>query len=196
MTAPRYRTDRMLFIDLELTTDEPPPPGWKSEIIQLGVAELDTDTLEVGRTAAYLVRPKNWGGITPFCTQLTGISRDQVKANGRPWNEVVATFTRAFGPGAKTVIGWGRDDLDIAVACEEYGVENPVTNYVNIAVLFRMLIGNPRTTRMGLEDAMRVLGLEWPGRQHDALVDATATAMVWREMCVKMRAGMPSAEVE
>jgi len=77
MTAPRYRTDRMLFIDLELTTDEPPPPGWKSEIIQLGVAELDTDTLEVGRTAAYLVRhhavlhPTDWNQPRPGEGQRT-----------------------------------------------------------------------------------------------------------------------------
>jgi len=55
--------------------------------------------------------------------------------------------------------------------------------------LFRMLIANPCSSKMGLEDAMDCLGLAWPGRQHDALVDATATAMVWREMAIRMRAG-------
>jgi 3'-5' exoribonuclease 1 len=189
MTA-RYRTDRLLSLDLELTCDDPSPQGWKAEIIQLGVVELDTVKLAITRSASYLVRPTDWNGITPFCTKLTGISKDSVKRQGRPFPEALATFRRTFGPGAKTIIGWGRDEVDIANACAMHGIPNPLEagSYINIASVFRMLIGHPHNARMGLEDAMECLGLAWPGRQHDALVDATATAMVWCQIAQRVRA--------
>ena len=147
--------------------------------------------MTITRRTSYLVRPRNWAGITPFCTTLTGITVEQVKAKGRPWPEVARTIINVFGPGAKVVVGWGRDDVDIAVACEAYGIDNPLMGggggYLNIASVIRILLGADRSGKMGLAEAMVALGLEWPGRQHDALVDAEATAMVWIAMAKAMR---------
>jgi inhibitor of KinA sporulation pathway (predicted exonuclease) len=186
--ARRSTPSRILAIDLELTCDEPTPPDWKAEIIQLGVVELDTVSLEIGRTADWLARPRNWDGITPFCTSLTGITRDAVKDKGRPWPEVAATFRNTFGPANKVVLGWGRDDIDIAATCADYSIADPMAgcDYVNVAQLYRMLMGSG-SAKVGLEDAMDNLSLQWPGRQHDALVDARATAIVWAAMARRLR---------
>ena len=79
MNDQNYHT-RSLYIDVELTCwAEPPPTGMKQEIIEIGLAEMDLNTLVIAREKACFVRPRMWD-ISDRCTQLTGISNDDIRS--------------------------------------------------------------------------------------------------------------------
>src|SRR5690606_36827435 len=72
------RTHSLLVIDLEATCWQgDPPPGMQSEVIEVGIAELDTRALEITRAEAIFVRPQH-SEVSPFCTRLTSIAPEHV----------------------------------------------------------------------------------------------------------------------
>ena len=80
MTVPdeKHHT-RSIYIDVEQSCwTGPPPPGMRQEIIEIGVVEMDLQTLEITRERARFVRPRRWE-ISDRCTELTGITE------GEPW---------------------------------------------------------------------------------------------------------------
>src|ERR1700722_19196908 len=99
---------RSLYIDVEQTCwAGPPPPGMRQEIIEIGIVEMDLQTLEITRESAHFVRPRRWE-ISDRCTELTGITRDDIK-DARPFSEVIATVTREFSPARTLSCAWGND---------------------------------------------------------------------------------------
>ena len=76
---------RVLAIDFEATCwDHKPTYSLEtvvdpiSEIIEVGMAMLDTDTGEIVREQ-YFVKPLA-STVSPFCTQLTGITQEKLDA--------------------------------------------------------------------------------------------------------------------
>jgi inhibitor of KinA sporulation pathway (predicted exonuclease) len=106
----RIRLDRMLVADFEQTCwEDGPPPGQRTEIIEIGIAEVRLEGEPcILRSAGYLVRPAA-SEVSPFCTALTGITPGMVRRQGRPLAEVLGTIRKNFGGGAKTWAAWGRD---------------------------------------------------------------------------------------
>ncbi|HEV7367563.1 exonuclease domain-containing protein [Arenibaculum sp.] len=104
-----YRTDRLLVVDLELTCwDAPgPPPGEQADIIEIGIAEIDNETLEIARAGRYLVRPAR-SAVSPFCTGLTGIAPEELKRSARPFPEVRNAIVSDWAPRHKTWTAWGQ----------------------------------------------------------------------------------------
>jgi hypothetical protein len=50
-----------LYLDLEWTCwDAPPPPGMQPEIIEIGLVEMNLDTLDIIQEGTYFVRPRRW----------------------------------------------------------------------------------------------------------------------------------------
>lgn len=186
----RRQAKKILAIDLEMTCDEPEKKDMIKEIIQIGLVEIDPRALVITRRFSALVRPRKLAAVSPFCSSLTGVTAREIRLHGRPWKEVSSTVANAFGPGGKTVIAWGSDDEIIAKACVENEIANPFADarYIDLGRTFRLLFGaEDGKGAIGLDDALRRLSIPWPGRAHDALVDAEATALVWIEISKRLR---------
>lgn len=174
----RIRLDRLIVFDVEKTCWEgDAPPGQRSEIIEIGLAELQLGPdPAIGRTARYLVRPVA-SQVSAYCTQLTGLTQREVR-QGRPLGEVLSTMSRQFGSAGKCWAAWGRDDQDLTVGCTALGIAPPnLGGFLDLGGLWSMFAGGGRA--VGLEDALHALGMAFEGVPHRALDDARNTARVF-----------------
>lgn len=185
----QLRNGRALVIDLELTcwAEGVPPPGQRREILEIGLVEIDTQDLVIRREGSWLVRPVA-SAVTPYCTELTGITAEEVAKEGRPLDEVLRSVANEFGPARKSLLAWGDDWHAIDEDCRALGCENPFPRdaSLNIGRVGSLLWSG--SARMGLDEARNALGLDdVPGR-HRALADARAAAQVVLEMSRLARA--------
>ncbi|EKV27272.1 hypothetical protein C882_1774 [Caenispirillum salinarum AK4] len=181
------RLDRLLFVDLELTCWEGmPPPGEQSEIIEIGLAEVDAEALTVTRSGRYLVRPRH-SAVSEFCADLTGVTQDAVKRHGRPLAEVFGTLKKDWGPARKAWYAWGADRILLDEAVERGDAEaHPFSpGFFDMAQLYATLRGCG--ARVSLEDALKREGLEPQGRRHSAEGDAVDAAHVWMRLAGCLR---------
>lgn len=187
----RLRTDRLLVIDLELTCwPGDPPPGHVAEIVEIGIVEVDTSTLEITRSGRYLVRPYR-SEVSAFCIDLTGLTTADLRT-ARPFAEVANTIRKDFGTQSKTWCAWGTDNDAIDRDCEATGAQNPFSaSYINLGHLWGLMTGTRH--RVALEDALSAARIELVGRLHSALDDATNTARLWIELSRSVRPLMAPA---
>jgi inhibitor of KinA sporulation pathway (predicted exonuclease) len=175
---------RSIYIDVELSCwAEPPPPGMRQEIIEIGLVEMDLHTLEITREKSHFVRPKRWE-ISDRCTNLTGITKEDIRS-ARPFPEVLAALTDEFSPSRALCCTWGNDAGLIAAACQSQGLRTPLRYLLDLAHLFQGLFLLKQTP--GLRSAVGMLDLEFDGVPHGALVDARNTARVHAAVIHRMK---------
>lgn len=175
---------KALYLDIEQQCwNGAPPEGYINEIIQLGIVETDLLKLEITRRSSYLVRPLKMQ-ISPFCTELTGITERALTKGGRSFNERLHTIRKQFGPSHKLCFTWGDDAHSINRECELRKKDHQF-NFVNLAWVFRCYFGIKRG--IGLENALKMLGLEFEGRPHDAMWDAYNTARIHLALIQRLR---------
>jgi len=175
---------RVLVLDLELTCWEgPPPPGMHSEIIQIGVVELDTGDLTLTREGVFFINPVH-STVSPYCTELTGITPEQLRRFGRNGEDVFRSIYKKFGPSNKACFVWGRDG-DTINESAFYLPDGKPFEAINLSLQFSILMGTQK--KHGLLEALNLMGLGFNGRQHDALIDARNTARLLAEMMRKIR---------
>lgn len=181
------RDDRILFVDVEMTCwDGPPPEGQIHEIIEIGVAELDLESLLVTRSQSYLVRPE-FSEISEYCTDLTGITLKDMRSRGRRLSEVAPRIVKDFGSRSKQWLAWGPDRRAIDRDHELKGVVPSFSAaFVDMGLEFKHSLGQSKG--IGLTKAMRLYGLERTGRIHSGEQDAVDTALLWAEMARRRRA--------
>jgi inhibitor of KinA sporulation pathway (predicted exonuclease) len=172
------RKDRTLYLDLELTCDDGLlDPQHVPDIIQIGIVEVDTQALEITREANYYV--KTVRPITAYCTNLTGITPELLKREGRPTLEVLNSLKKKFGPANKVTYAWGDDAVALASACTLHGVDY-FFNFVNLATEFGIISGQKES--LSLSAALSTLNSVFVGSPHNALDDARNTARLHVEM--------------
>lgn len=185
---PKYdvRHDRILFVDVELTCwQEAPPEGETPEIIEIGIAELDVATLEVGRSHSYLVRPV-LSSVSEYCSDLTGITPTDLRKRGRPLAEVYSSIAKDFGSRSKQWLAWGPDRRAIDRDAFSKKLVSPFSAaFVDMGLEFKLSLGFSQS--VSLTDAMAMAGLERSGRIHSGENDAVQTALLWAEMARRLR---------
>lgn len=175
---------RGLYIDIEMTCwSTTPPLGMKPEIIEIGVVEMNLHTLKITRESSYFVRPKRWE-ISQHCTELTGITKDDIQ-KARSFPEVLQLLKEEFTPGKALCGAWGNDANLIEATCHAYGIKTPLRYRLDLSQLFPWLVLLKQTP--SLRDAIAMLGLEFDGVPHGALVDARNTARIHAALIHRMR---------
>ncbi len=161
---------RIVCFDLEMCCWNENGQGTTGEIIEVGLAEIDLNAQTIVKRAQYYVRPET-DKISPFCTELTGITEKVIKKQGRPLADVVKSMLKNFGGPNKIYAAWGRDDEILRQECQQKQLTMPFREFVNLATLYRI---NQRIKdkRIGHRSAQEQLGIEWEGRQHSGYVDA------------------------
>jgi inhibitor of KinA sporulation pathway (predicted exonuclease) len=175
---------RSIYIDVELSCwAGPPPPGMRQEIIEIGMVEMDLQTLEITRERSHFVRPKRWD-ISDRCTKLTGINPDDIRI-ARPFPDVIGSLAKEFSPSTALCCTWGNDGGLIAASWREHGLRSPLRNLLDLAQLFQGLLLLKQTA--SLRKAVSMLALEFEGIPHGALADARNTASVHAVVLRRMR---------
>lgn len=170
-----------LVIDLEMTCEENRVSGYKPEIIEIGVVQVDFNGNVLSRHQ-FLVRPKN-NRISDYCTELTGLTFEKLKKEGMPLEEAFNKLKK-IGSKNKKIIAWGEDWIQFENESAEKGLENPLSGrHLNLSMMHSVF--HRSCSKTALEDAIEYYGVEQVGTLHSGVDDAHNTALVFQAMLNK-----------
>ncbi len=155
---------------------------WKSELIQIGAVRLD-DNLEIADSFVTYVHPQ-YGSVSPFITNLTGITRENTKdAPGA--DEALRRFAEWL-PDDTVLVTWSESD-ETQLTNEMYwkGISIPrldafLDDYIDCQITFSDKMDSRKTYK--LSEALNISGIYSEIGEHDALIDAKNTALLFAKM--------------
>ena len=173
-------SDFAVFFDLEFTAFEGSlarrwlAPGEFKEVVQIGAVKVDAYSFALVEELEILVKPRINPALTPYLTNLTGISNAALSERGVDFREAYLQFL-PFAEDA-VISAFGRDDLVLTENLRLYGICDmpPMPGYINVIPW----LAENGIDMQGLHacDVARSCGAEFHGREHDALEDARS---VW-----------------
>ncbi len=170
---------KLIAVDLELTQ-----PNQK--IIQIGAVVFDPASGKLIETFNEYVNPGE--EISPYITDLTGITNDHVKnAYDIKFNAVALSSLKARLEINKIGVVWGAGlSNDIRKIYDESGLENPFSNrIIDVKAIYQMLAnasGGDMKRDIGLKRACDFVGIGFNnnlGMEHNALGDAFNTMRLY-----------------
>ncbi len=185
---PRLHDHKVLVIDVESTCWElPEKPGRDefSEVIEIGLAVVDTEKLVITHNEGILVRPQS-SRVSKFCTKLTTLTQDQVD-KGITFQEAMKKLSNDFHSGDRTFISWGDYDRKMFERnCRDYNVHYPFgPRHMNLKNSFTILHGLEREP--GMDTALDLLGMKLDGTHHRGVDDARNIANILIHTLKKFR---------
>ena len=166
-----------LVIDLEATCDQPQLPNEKIEIIEIGAAFVNS-RFEVVSTYEGFVKPVVFQTLTPFCTQLTTITQDQVDSAPEfveacvLFDAWVSDCVKSFGE-VEFWGSWGQYDYAQFIRnAELLKVDIPKfmsIEHRNLKQVYGKSVGLKRGP--GLKKTLGYEKMSFEGTQHRALAD-------------------------
>lgn len=173
----------IVVFDLELTCwdGEERKPMDEMEITEIGAVVLDANTLEEKWRFSRTAKPVNNPTLSDFCTQLTGITQEEVDESPILLELLQELLEDGSLPPAKDFIwaSWGGDARWLRDEINQKTPEGqePISfdpRFINI----KLLDGR----RRGLKRAAKALGVKQELPAHRALPDAVTTAEVGRKL--------------
>ena len=178
--------NKVWIVDLEASCwdkehGEQPPEGQESEIIEIGIAELDVKTGEIARTFDFIVKPTR-SKISKYCTELTTLTQEQVD-QGITFEKAVKEMHR-IGFKSRIWASWGNYDKEFfKEQCLKRNVEYPFNKeHINIKTFF--CLKNKIGRGVGLSKALEIKGVLFEGTKHRGINDAIMEAKLLA-MCIK-----------
>jgi len=175
------KLDKILVIDLEATCWRgDPPPGEESEIIEIGLCELDVATGERGEPRAIFVQPQR-SKLSEFCRQLTTLTPEMLD-DGLAFSEACTLLAEDYQSHHRTWASYGDyDRLQFQAQCEACGVPYPFgRSHINVKNILALSQGLKR--EVDLQRGMRSLGLPFEGTVHRGVDDAWNIAAMLARM--------------
>jgi inhibitor of KinA sporulation pathway (predicted exonuclease) len=173
-------SSKVLCLDLELTC------GGKKDthkIIQISIVEIDTRELVITRESMHYIRPYGDYHVDWYCRKLTGIDDEIIKKEGKYLHEALNSL-KHMGYVNKLTLEWGSDHKPLTRICKDNCI-NYEFKFLDLGTLFKQLakLKDP----ISVANALKMLGLEFEGKPHDALVDARNTARIYIELIRRFR---------
>lgn len=182
MRSSKQLRDAVLVVDLEATCWRgAPPEGMCNEIIEIGIAVVDFKSKEVIESESILVKPK-LSEISYFCTELTTITPELIEEKGIPFPEACEILKDKFKSKKRLFMSWGKYDYNqINNDCRLHGIEFPMgREHYNLKPLFSLKHG--LNDDLGVDTALKFLGLEFDGTHHRGVDDARNIARILKTM--------------
>ncbi len=179
--------DLLLVIDVEATCWEgEAPAGQESEIIEIGVCTLDIATGVRRDKKSLLVKPER-SQVSPFCTQLTTLTQEQV-SQGMSFAEACMILQRGYLSHDRVWASYGDyDRAQFERQCRARQIANPFgTRHINIKTLFALAYALPR--EVGMSQALDIAGIPLEGTHHRGDDDAWNIAALMGSFLLKFRA--------
>lgn len=171
-------TDKIIIIDLEATCwQSAVPHGQENEIIEIGLAVLDSETGAITQNQGILIKPQR-SGVSPFCTELTTITQDLLYKNGVPLEEAIERLVAEYNPDLYTWASYGQYDLNmLKKQCKSFGIPYPMGDgHINVKVWFGEKFGLQKPT--GMNGALHLLDIPLEGTHHRGIDDAKNIAKI------------------
>ncbi|XP_029354069.1 ERI1 exoribonuclease 2 isoform X2 [Echeneis naucrates] len=181
--------------------------NYTQEIIEFPAVLLNTSSGEVESEFHTYVQPQEHPSLSEFCTELTGITQEQVEA-GIPLQICLSRFSRwlqklqlekgvafpnrqqrcsspAPSPSQKpcTFLTWSDWDLGVCLQyeCKRKQLHKPdvLNSWIDLRSTYRLFYNRKPK---GLNGALQDLGIQFSGREHSGLDDARNTAQLAARM--------------
>jgi inhibitor of KinA sporulation pathway (predicted exonuclease) len=180
----------VLVIDVESTCWEPPevqPKNEISEVIEIGIAVLNIDSLKMVANDSIIIRPQK-SKVSKFCTKLTTLTQEYVD-QGTTFEAAMAILRRDYDSENRTFASWGDYDRKMFERnCKDYGVKYPFgPRHMNLKNSFALFNGLDK--EVGLDTALDILGMKMKGTHHRGVDDAHNIARVFAATLSMYRVG-------
>lgn len=168
------KTDSIaLVIDVESTCWEYPEVQGRdeiSEIIEIGIAEVDIKNLTIIKNSSILIKPQR-SKVSKFCTKLTTLTQTDLN-KGILFQDAISELKNNYSSENRTFISWGDYDRKMFERnCRDYGVKYPFgPRHMNLKNTFTTLYGLDREP--GMDTALQHLGMKLEGTHHRGVDDA------------------------
>lgn len=178
MAKPMNR--KVLVVDVESTCWEPPefqPANEISEIIEVGIAVVDIDTLKIEKNDNIIIKPQR-SKVSKFCTKLTTLTQEYVD-QGTTFQAAMEILRKNYDSQSRTLVSWGDYDRKMFERnCQDYGVKYPFgPRHINLKNTFAILNGLAREP--GMDAALSHLRMELKGTHHRGIDDARNIAEIF-----------------
>lgn len=174
--------DQILVVDIECTCWEKniTPNGQRSEIIEIGIAVVNLQTMKVISKESMLVSPLE-SIVSDYCTTLTSLTQFQVET-GLTYSKACGVINDKYKGRSRPWGSWGNyDRIQIGTQCKERGVIYPFgATHLDIKNLFTLKKRHPR--EVGMAKALKILNIELEGKHHRGDDDAFNTAKILIEL--------------
>ena len=178
--------DQVLVIDIEATCWQgPPPAGEDNDVVEVGIATLDLETLERREKESLIVRPEH-SRVSAFCTELTTLTQEQVE-QGMPFAAACRLLKTRFRSRHRAWASWGDyDRRQFERQCARDGVTYPFgATHLNVKNLFALAEGLRH--EVGMPKALDRLGLPLAGTHHRGDDDAWNIAAILAAVLRRLR---------
>ena len=152
------------------------------ETIQIGAVLVNENLEIIDKFMTYVSPERGW--IDDYINKLTGISNDDV-VSAPSFKEALTSFVNWIPKDAKVVSWSDSDEIQIRseIECknvEIIGIEEVLENWIDCQQVFGERIKVERS--YGLKEALCVADIPYEEIEHDGLVDAYNTALLFIKM--------------
>ncbi|WP_206459150.1 3'-5' exonuclease [Anaerovorax sp. IOR16] len=152
------------------------------EIIQIGAIKLDSNYNTVSTFSRY-VKPTIYTEISPFITELTGITKEQLLPEA-PFFKIFNSFIKFIGSKDYIFCVWGTADMKELFRNTSYhnlNLDFLSKRYLNLQPFVSMHLKRPANKLIKLEHAVESFNISKIYPFHNALYDAYYTAELFKK---------------
>ncbi len=153
------------------------------EIIQIGAVKLDA-TFNIIATFNRYVKPILYTKISPFITELTGISTEQLLIE-EAFPAVYKAYTEFIGEIDSVFCIWGMSDIkELFKNAQYHKLSSKLlpTRFINLQPYASMHLNLPSKNLLRLQHVVEALGIPITYTFHNALYDAYYTAEIFKKV--------------
>ena len=172
------KLDKIVVVDIEATCWEgATPDGMENDIIEIGVCLLDVNTGEITDNRGILVKPER-SNVSPFCTQLTTITKELIDAQGISFKEACAILRKEYLSQSRAWASFGAYDMkQFTRQCAALNIGYPFgPSHLNVKTLFALK--NKLGHETGMAGALEFLQIPLKGTHHRGVDDAKNIAKI------------------
>ena len=163
---------RFIVFDLEATCWDGNQVGRKQEVIEIGAVCSDQFG-QLHSTFSKLVKPERNPRLSFYCTDLTGITQEDVDA-AKLFEDVVSDFMRWIDVEEQEYLlcSWGDKDIEFLQSdCDYHKIETEwLAPYIDLKAQYHKIRGLQR--KRGLKKVLDFERIEFEGTHHRAFDDA------------------------
>lgn len=205
-------------VDVEATCwdaakGSPKPENEETEIIEIGIVELDLRTFARRKKTSYLIKPTR-SKVSPFCTELTTITQAMLDEYGITYEQACAHIRGTFRGLQRPWCSWGAYDRDMfdlearrrvfagtaSITAQQLASSGALGWPADVYPLSRQhtnmkqvlsLAGGRFDGEFGMAHACSLAGLTLEGTHHRGHDDAWNTAAIVTWMLATTRSAFP-----
>jgi len=178
-----------IVFDLEFNQDIPSlqdfdrrESHYPFEIIQIGAVKLDLNFHTVATFNRY-IKPTIYKKISPFITELTGITTEQLQVE-EPFPAVFKAYLKFIEDTDSVFCTWGMSDMkELFRNTEDHQLSSKFLPrmYINLQPYVSTLLDFPPKTLVRLQHAVEALNIPLTFPFHNAIHDAYYTAELFKK---------------